>query len=766
MSWSILAGLPNPIIVDAAGTAGSGYVLKAFLPGTTTSTSLAIDSTGSSPQTSITANADGIWEVSGNEVTPYIDRKSKWGIFANATDAAANTPFYMGPFNNVDQLAVSSSTLKPFLTLAAAVADDTLADGNILNIKERTAGNGGGAFWDVVLSSTVTENTFDIVQSTGVGTLSLVLRVDGIINIAQVGAVGDGTTDDGPAFRAAVERLNAEGGGEVFFPSSNSGFVFTAKRNFDIENVIINGNGQEVLAADPSVDDTTRAPITFIRCKNIVVKNLRMDGRFSDWTHTGTDHDNHNISFADVFGLHIFNCTFKNSGFPNPLDKVGDGVYISEQTEDVTIENNVFIDNGRWAITCEFATTNLKNIKILNNVNRTTDNSNTTALGFIDFELANQDGLVVEGLQIVGNVTGFQSYMALSNATFKGLIIRDNNFRGEAEDGSFKFTQFPLGVFVNPRDDGNSSQDIQIIDNTWNAIAGANIIIRRPNLNTIIRGNRIVDDVTDVNSSFTSAIDIQEHTDYEISDNYIKGRHNAAATFIISNFGEGVIRGNKVSHELSVNPCISAGITDGTGTILVSGNDLKNNSTTNIGLFKTGVVLVGNNGNSVVNTGFARVGDDIQFVGQNNFKYTTLGGGDPQQDPMTKQLVGNDNNMIWFAAIPTLGTWQKSDIVFNTAVTAGGKVGWVPTVAGTFGTLNGGATTGGITSGTNILTVNDATDLKPDQHITIVGVTGVKRIRKVTGLVVTITVNADATVAGAAVAYSAPTFKTFGDVTA
>ena len=104
MSWSKMSSIPNPIIVDAAGTAGSGYVLKAYISGGgTTSTSIAINSSGDSLQTSITANAEGKWEVSGNEIVPHIDRKCKWGIFANATDAAANTPFYMGPFDNIFQ---------------------------------------------------------------------------------------------------------------------------------------------------------------------------------------------------------------------------------------------------------------------------------------------------------------------------------------------------------------------------------------------------------------------------------------------------------------------------------------------------------------------------------------------------------------------------------------------------------------------------------------------------------------------------------------
>lgn len=101
-TFTVMADVPNPIF-DSNGDPFSGAVLKAFLPGGgTTSTSIFIDSSGSSPQASITYNAEGQLEVTGNEILPYIDRTHKWGIFANAVDAAANTPFYMGPFDNVE----------------------------------------------------------------------------------------------------------------------------------------------------------------------------------------------------------------------------------------------------------------------------------------------------------------------------------------------------------------------------------------------------------------------------------------------------------------------------------------------------------------------------------------------------------------------------------------------------------------------------------------------------------------------------------------
>lgn len=83
-----------------------------------------------------------------------------------------------------------------FETLQQAVDNTSIYENATIILKERTAGNGGGATWDAVLSSGVTNNGFSIVQCVGVPTLSLVLRLGGILNIKKLGATGDGSTDD------------------------------------------------------------------------------------------------------------------------------------------------------------------------------------------------------------------------------------------------------------------------------------------------------------------------------------------------------------------------------------------------------------------------------------------------------------------------------------------------------------------------------------------------------------------------------------------
>lgn len=79
-----------------------------------------------------------------------------------------------------------------YKTLLEARSDPSLKLNQSLNVKERELGKGGGAFWDVVLSSSVTVNFFDIVQSLANPDISLVLRVDGVLDARQIGLFPSG----------------------------------------------------------------------------------------------------------------------------------------------------------------------------------------------------------------------------------------------------------------------------------------------------------------------------------------------------------------------------------------------------------------------------------------------------------------------------------------------------------------------------------------------------------------------------------------------
>jgi hypothetical protein len=117
-----------------------------------------------------------------------------------------------------------------------------------------------------------------------------------------------------------------------------------------------------------------------------------------------------------------------------------------------------------------------------------------------------------------------------------------------------------------------------------------------------------------------------------------------------------------------------------------------------------------------------------------------------------------------FTSTPSAGSYEKGRILFDTAPAPGGKIGLVCTTRGSFGTLT--SVTGDIESGSDLLTVNALDTLTINQFISIVGVSGVKRVRSINGLVVRLDSTSDATVSGAAVAYSAPVFKAWGAIDA
>jgi len=202
--FSVMADVPNPLF-DLNGDPFSGAVLKAFLPGTTTSTSIAIDSAGGSPQASITANAEGKWEVSGNEILPYIDRKHKWGIFANSADAASNTPFYQGPYDNVEQVLGANVTTINFATVAVMKADTSAVLGDFVSVEDYATGNDSGVlFFKWVAAGTGTNDGGAFINH---DTLSLQAQQNfpQRRSVKSWGAVGDNVATDTTALQAALD---------------------------------------------------------------------------------------------------------------------------------------------------------------------------------------------------------------------------------------------------------------------------------------------------------------------------------------------------------------------------------------------------------------------------------------------------------------------------------------------------------------------------------------------------------------------------------
>lgn len=205
--------------------------------------------------------------------------------------------------DDIDEAAIVSDTAssKSFVTLiggpaeTSAVENTGLVAGDVVNVKERTSGNGGESTWDVVLSTTVTENTFNIVQGTGVATLSLVLRLQTFVDMKKFGAVGDGTTDDTLAFNTATLYLKTSGG-VIFAPDStyiiSDDASYLEANNTGIRmysNITLAGQSRHktiLKMADSAVNAThvvhvdggASVPWNTGRISNVNVRNLTIDG--------------------------------------------------------------------------------------------------------------------------------------------------------------------------------------------------------------------------------------------------------------------------------------------------------------------------------------------------------------------------------------------------------------------------------------------------------------------------------------------------------
>ena len=79
---------------------------------------------------------------------------------------------------------------------------------------------------------------------------------------------------------------------------------------------------------------------------------------------------------------------------------------------------------------------------------------------------------------------------------------------------------------------------------------------------------------------------------------------------------------------------------------------------------------------------FVGTGTNLLYYADNIFSGTS---GETLNAPATNQR-GNTSRIFYGTAAPASGTWKVSDVLWNTATTAGGTPGWVCTTAGTPGT--------------------------------------------------------------------------------
>lgn len=297
----------------------------------------------------------------------------------------------------------------------------------------------------------------------------------------------------------------------------------------------------------------------------------------------------------------------------------------------------------------------------------------------------------------------------------------------------------------------------------------------------IFRGNRSSGIGLSGNNQILNGVIACESITYD-SDNV--PLNNTGFGIIITG-GEGVqINGGKINDNANNGICIYPGVKN------VKGNGVEIHRNAIYGTYKHAIYIAGSTSKMIEDVSFSNsniicsgsiiisqvnFGKNICFInntatlesGNSSVVFeNTCNGSRAVGNKFNKPVTMNDptgeeysNGLYRYidrTSIPTTGTWILGDIINNRQRSQGGIAEWNCIQSGTFGTLNGGATTGSISAGSNSLIVNNATGLYVGCYINITGVTGVKKVIAVNGTSIVLDNNADANVTNATVSYRAP----------
>ena len=174
--------------------------LKAYEPATTTPKLLATDSTGATTLAKAELDINGFPQTVGTvRFIPFIDGAYDLWLFATEADADSNnTGNAVKMADNITSppVAGSGTTAIQELTVATMTANTNkpYEVGDVVQTAEFSTGNGGGGTYDVVLTSSVTPNTYNIIIGVADPLIAVVLR--GVPNLQQIGWDQSGGLDN------------------------------------------------------------------------------------------------------------------------------------------------------------------------------------------------------------------------------------------------------------------------------------------------------------------------------------------------------------------------------------------------------------------------------------------------------------------------------------------------------------------------------------------------------------------------------------------
>ena len=510
------------------------------------------------------------------------------------------------------------------------------------------------------------------------------------VSVMDFGAVGDGTTNDGPAVQLAINAIAALGRGTVVFPA---GYVYFMNTQVNVcDNLVVMGYGAKIIAGRawahidaPLFKNFTAArmsvaPGTITASENVSFYGLEFDGQDTGGASGVPNADMHGLLIcmgnrtdvtsgvngftvqdcflhdfdgAGVFtyggqNINVSNNRFTNF-FPNTVLSIGSGLSLND-VDGFVIDANVFDHTGaNWSwhgMTILDFNSRSKNGVVSNNVIRNMNQG--------------------DGISCEGNTSD-----NLENVTFVGNMVRDCNGDG-------------IGV--------DRCTQVVVASNTIQDIGGHGVLIGQTE-RLIIDGNYIIN--CGIGAIYGSGDKITIIGNNITGTGYLNASFQGDGIFLAptatSDSNSALISGNYLK---DIAAC---GIVAQENTSII-GNFIFNAGTSASATRRQGIIaaadsiVIGNTVQSINNTSYGIQCGDNPCTMRDNQLLGTFTAGKAYvgfRGAVSTTIVLNQDRIemngplgtitIWDTTTPSTGYWIQGDVVYDTTPSASGYIGWVCT---------------------------------------------------------------------------------------
>lgn len=475
-----LSPAPKLQFFDSNGNLLVGGKLYSYAAGTTTPLATFTDSTQGS------TNPNPTILDSRGEANVWLGSSQYKLKLTTSTDVEIWTVDNIGGGVTLNQLAAPGGAALIGNTPAGTIAATTV-QGAINEIVSDLAASSGSSLVGFLQAGT------------GATARTAQAKMREIVSVKDFGAVGNGVADDTAAIQAAIDAVNAAGGGVVYFPAG----TYACANLWPKDNVTLQGASKLSTklinnSPDYSIITTWRlAPgsvqpavgiyaSTAPRTSNFNVFDMLLDGQYNINPDGGDDNHQHGIYLFKTTNCSVVNCQLQNIWYV--------GVEVYYDCFDVTVQQNSFYHVGD-KVTIVAPTGLYYGIGLDNGVTRCSATSNY----FDDCGHAFNsivDFLHGEDCVIESNSFGTLKGLFLTHRNGGKRLIVKNNVGNECGSSFIAITadsgqQAGGGYCENPTIVGNQCNDF----NTSNGAAVAGITVTA-NGHKIVRGNRVRHAVT------------------------------------------------------------------------------------------------------------------------------------------------------------------------------------------------------------------------------------------------------------------------------